>query len=253
MELPSDTTVQRLYHDLAWTWPIISPPEDYVEETERFSKEIRDNSKIEVTRVLHLGCGGGHNDYTFKRHFEVTGVDISEQMLDLAGRLNPEVRYHHGDMRTVRLSQTFDAVVILDSVNYMTAEHDLRSAFATAYEHLRPGGIFLTCIEQIGDQFKQNYTNVSTHSKGDVEITFIENYYDPDPKDTSYEATFVFLIRRQGMLEIFTDHHLCGVFGMETRLKLLREIGFEVQQVKFEHATFAEGEQYPLLLCTRPL
>ena len=24
----------RLYGDLAWTWPIISPPEDYAEEAE---------------------------------------------------------------------------------------------------------------------------------------------------------------------------------------------------------------------------
>ena len=99
----------------------------------------------------------------------------------------------------------------------------------------------------------QNYISFSTRSKEDVEITFIENYYDPDPNDASYEATLVFLIRKKGILEIYTDHHLCGVFDLETRLKLLREIGFEVQQAKFEHSTFAEGEHYPLLLCTKPL
>ena len=63
---------RRLYSDLAWMWPIISPAEDYVEETEFLAKLIKENSKIEVETLLHLGCGGGHNDYTFKKHFKET-------------------------------------------------------------------------------------------------------------------------------------------------------------------------------------
>ena len=241
-----------LYGELAWVWPVISPPEEYVEETELFSGVLKRHSWPSPRTLLHLGCGAGHNDWTFKKHFTVTGVDISEEMLALAGKLNPEAAYHSGDMRTVRLGEVFDAVVILDSINYMTTEEDLGRAFATAWEHVKPGGVFLTCVEQIGEQFPQNYTSCSEHRKGNVEVTFIENYYDPDPGDTSYEATMVYLIRRAGDLDIRTDRHLCGVFPMETRLRLLRDTGFEVQQIKFEHSTFTEGDYYPLLVCTRP-
>ena len=211
----------HLYSDLVWTWPIISPPGDYVPDTEFFSKIIKEYSKTEPKTLLHLGCGGGHNDFTFKRYFEVIGVDISEGMLGLARKLNPEVKYNYGDMRTVRLGERFDAVAILDSINAMTTEEDLRSAFVTAYEHLRPGGIMLTIVEQLGDQFQQNTTMCTTHTSGDVEITFIQNYYDPDPSDNSYEGTFVFLIRRGGKLEIHTDHQLAGIFPLETRKRLL--------------------------------
>ncbi len=244
---------RRLYGDLAWTWPIISPPKDYVEETELFSKVIKEHSKIEVRTLLHLGCGGGHNDCTFKRHFKVTGVDISEDMLNLSRKLNPEVIYHYGDMRTIRLGECFDAVTILDSINYMRTVEGLRSAFITAYEHLKPGGIFLTFVEEITGQFKQNNTKYSTHSQGDVEIVFIENCYDPDPIDTSYEATFIYLIRHRGELEIHTDRHLCGIFKMRRWHDLLKKVGFEVKQIKFEHSTFAEGEYYPMLVCNKPL
>ena len=76
-----------------------------------------ENSKIEVETLLHLGCGGGHNDYTFKKHFKVTGVDISENMLKLARKLNSEVTYYYGDMRDIKLTGCFDAVTILDSIN----------------------------------------------------------------------------------------------------------------------------------------
>jgi SAM-dependent methyltransferase len=201
MKTSSRKDERRLYGDLAWIWPIISPVEDYIEETELFSKLIREHSKIEVKTLLHLGCGGVYNDYTFKKDFKVTSVDISEDMLNLAKKLNPEVNYKYGDMRTIRLEERFDAVMALDSINYIKTVEDLQRTFITIYEHLKPGGVFLTFVEQIAGQFKQNNTTCSTHSQGDVEITFIENYYDPDPTDTSYEATFIYLIRIGGKLE----------------------------------------------------
>jgi len=72
-------------------------------------------------------------------------------------------------------------------------------------------------------KFKQNDSFVTTRSRGNVEITFIENYYDPEPVDTSYEATFIYLIRINGKLETYTDPHLCGVFKLETWFELLRK------------------------------
>jgi hypothetical protein len=108
-------------------------------------------------------------------------------------------------------------------------------------------------MEQIAGQFKQKNTTCSTHSKGNVEITFIENYYDPDPTDTNYEATFIYLIRVGGKLEIYSDRHLCGIFKLETWLECLKATGFEVKQVKFTHSTFTEGEFYPMLICIKPL
>jgi len=253
MKILSGKDERRLYGDLAWTWPIISPVEDYIEETELFSKLIREHSKIEVKTLLHLGCGGGHNDYTLKKHFKVTSVDISEDMLTLAKKLNPEVNYQYGDMRTIRIRERFDAVTILDSINYIRTVEDLQRTFITIYEHLKPGGVFLTFVEQIAGQFKQNNTTFSTHSQSVVEITFIENYYDPDPTDTSYEATFIYLIRVGGKLEVYTDRHLCGIFKLKTWLKLLKEVGFKVIQNKFEHSTFIKGESYPILICIKPL
>ena len=72
--------VNRLYNDLVWIWPIISPHEDYVEESNLFSTVIKEHSQIEVKTLLHLGCGGGHNDFTFKKYFKVTGIDLSKNI-----------------------------------------------------------------------------------------------------------------------------------------------------------------------------
>jgi SAM-dependent methyltransferase len=241
----------RLYRDLAWLWPIISPPEDYVGETERLAKVIRKHARIEVKTLLNLGCGGGHHDYTLKKHFKVTGIDVSEDMLELAKRLNPEVTYHLDDMKTARLSKTFDAVTIFDSINYMLTREELSAAFTTAFEHLKAGGILLTIAEETAERFQQNKTLCSTHVQGDNEIAFIQNYYDPDPADTTYEANFIYLIRHSGKLELQTDYHLGGIFRLETWLDALRKSGFEVKQTLFQSPPVG-AEDYPVLLGVRP-
>ena len=89
----------RLYGDLAWLWPLISPPGGYVAEADEIATLLRRHCQREVGRVLDLGCGGGHMDYGLKRHFNIVGVDLSEAMLVLASKLTPEVTYFCGDLR----------------------------------------------------------------------------------------------------------------------------------------------------------
>ena len=54
MNLTSSQKKHRLYSDLSWTWPIISPPEDYIEETEYFYSAIREHSRLEVKTLLNV-------------------------------------------------------------------------------------------------------------------------------------------------------------------------------------------------------
>ncbi len=217
-----------MYADLAWTWPILSPPEDYAEEARQFRDFLTDTASIDVRDVLHLGCGGGHVDSHLKRWMRITGVDLSPAMLRLARRLNPEVTYRRGDMRTVHLGRTFDGVLISDAVAYMRTERDLARAFATAYRHLRPGGSFVTYAEHAAERFDQNRMEIIRRKRGDTEVVFIENRYDPDPKDTTFDATFIFLIRRRGRLRVETDRHVLGLFPASTWRRKLREAGFQV-------------------------
>ncbi len=243
---PSANDQRRLYGDLAWVWPIVSPPEDYAEESERLGCAIAEHAGTSVETLLHLGCGGGHNDYTFKQRFEVTGVDVSEPMLDLARRLNPEVSYYTGDMRAVELGKRFDAVVALDSMSYMLTEQDLRSVFATAYAHLNSGGVFVTTASEILEGFQQNKTVGFSRSAGDLDITHVQNLHDPDPTDTTYETSFVYFIRRGGRLKIETDRHVCGLFPLGTWVRTLRDVGFETRPP--EYWQYRETEGYTVIV-----
>lgn len=236
--------MRLMYNDLNWTWPILSRKENYVEASERIIRAVRTNPGVEVKTALHLGCGGGGHDYTLRKSFELTGVDLSENMLKHARLLNPDVMYHQGDMRSVRFGETFDAVIIADSINYMLTEKDLRAAFRTAFVHLKPGGIFITFAEYLAENFEQNMTWSSQHKKGNVDISFIHNNYDPDPSDTEFESTFVYLIRSEGKLRVETDVHRQGLFGRDVWVRLLRETGFAVRTEEHDLG------KYLMFLCT---
>jgi SAM-dependent methyltransferase len=242
-----DTKEQdRLYTDLVWTWPIISPWEDYIEETESFVKQLKRSSSCQIQRVLNMGCGGGHNDKTLKEHFQVTGLDLSEGMLNLARNLNPECTYLLGDMRNTDLNMKFDAVVVFDSLAHMLSEKDLQAAFKTAFTRLKTGGLFCTYREFAPERFVQNGTRSGIHQKENVEIVLIENEYDPDPNDSTFENTMIFLIRRDGKLKVESQKGLIGLFSLETWRQLLVGVGFELLLSKPD----SEGSDF--FLCKKP-
>ena len=179
--------------------------------------------------LLHLGCGGGHLDWSLKKHFTINGVDLSQAMLDQARQLNPEVEYLPGDMRSLRLERLFDAVIIADSIDYMLDTGELKAAFATAYAHLKPGGVFVTYAEDTRERFIQNASHCFSEKSGPVEITVFQNSYDPDPADTTIEKTFVYLVRQEGRLSIYNDRHVCGLFSQAAWVECLETAGFSVQ------------------------
>jgi SAM-dependent methyltransferase len=95
--------------------------------------------------VLDLGCGTGrHAALLAQRGYQVAGVDLSEEMLNVARKGAPKLDFTQGDVRTVRLGKTFDVVASLFHVmSYQTSNDDLRAALATIREHLAPGGVFV--------------------------------------------------------------------------------------------------------------
>jgi SAM-dependent methyltransferase len=95
-------------------------------------------------RVLDLGCGAGRPiaEYLLDRGCVVTGVDASRQMIELFARVVPRAIALHADMRTLRLSETFDLVIAWDSFFHLSP-HDQRAMFPVFADHTAPGGVLL--------------------------------------------------------------------------------------------------------------
>ncbi len=237
-------TTNRLYDDLAWLWPLVSPPEDYAAEAPYWADILWQRLGPGRHPILELGVGGGHNLSHLTGGFEATAVDLSEAMLRHSRRLNPGVEHHLGDMRTVRLSRKFKAVLIHDAISYMQTEEDLRAAFATAAAHLEPGGVLIVAPDHFRETFRDQHVDTSTRSNGHTELTFIEFTWDPDPSDTTVETIMFYLIRTAGGMRLEMDRHITGLFAQQTWLDLMMQTGFEV-----EPCTAGQGTlPHPLML-----
>jgi len=145
--------IVKLYDELAEWWPLFSAPEDYAEEAALFARLLIDSSNPAPRTVLELGSGGGNNAFHLKRSFEMTLVDTSAQMLAISRALNPECAHREGDMRTIDLGRTFDAVFIHDAIMYMTSAADLEAAIRNAHRHCRAGGVALLVPDYVRETF----------------------------------------------------------------------------------------------------
>src|SRR5437879_13038507 len=95
----------------------------------------------------------------------MTLVDVSPQMLAVSRALNPECDHLQGDIRTLRLGRTFDAVFVHDAVCHMTTESDLRALIQTAFVHCRPGGIALFVADELRETFVPRTDHTAEHSE----------------------------------------------------------------------------------------
>jgi len=219
----------RLYSDLAPWFHLLTHPSSYEGEAEHISRCIDAVVQGPAATLLELGSGGGNNASHLKRHFACTLTDLSEEMLALSRTLNPECEHVQGDMRSLRLGRTFDAVLVHDAVMYMTAEDDLRAAIVTAAIHLRPGGVAVLTPDTTLERFSPATSHGGHDGDDGRSLRYLQWTHDRDPGDTTYESDFVVVLREAGKpTRIEHELHTCGLFPESTWRELLAEAGLEL-------------------------
>jgi len=102
-----------------------------------------------ILSVLDLGCGtGNHALRLAAQGYKVTGVDRSDEMLDIA-RVKAEekslpVALYHGDIKSIVIDQTFDAAILMFAVlGYQVTNDDLIQTLQNIRRHIRMGGLLI--------------------------------------------------------------------------------------------------------------
>ncbi len=239
----------RLYGDLAPWFHLLTAPEDYAGEAARYQEEIL--AEVPDARtLLELGSGGGNNASHLRERFTCALSDLSPQMLSLSRTLNPECEHVLGDMRTLRLGRTFDAVFVHDAVMYLATEDDLRACLGTAYAHVRPGGVALFAPDCTRETFQER-TDHGGHDGADGRaLRYLEWTTDPDPGDTTFDVDYAVVLHERGQApRVVHDHHVNGVFPEHTWLHLLEQAGFTARAVP--GVPDDEDREQPLFVCRR--
>lgn len=217
------------YETLAEWWPLISPVADYEVEAHHYTRLIETRAP-DARTLLELGSGGGHNAFYLKQRFTLTLSDLSEQMLAVSAKLNPDCEHVRGDMRDLDLKRRFDVVFVHDAIDYMTTEADLEAAIRTAHRHLGPNGLALFVPDHVSERFEPGSECGGSDAADGRAVRFLEWTPSITPGATTGTTYYSFLVRgSDGSVKSFHERHVFGLFSESTWVRLLEGCGFEVE------------------------
>ncbi|MFX0023341.1 MAG: class I SAM-dependent methyltransferase [Candidatus Hermodarchaeota archaeon] len=123
--------------------------EDYYNHRDlnKFNNELEEFVSLlpEKAHILDVGCGAGIPTAKFltKRGIKVTGIDLSDKMLNLAQVNVPKAEFIKMDMNELKFKQnTFDGIVSVYTLFHVPKKNH-REIFKKFFEVLKPGGILL--------------------------------------------------------------------------------------------------------------
>ena len=234
------------YEALAVSYDRLTNDVDY-EATVAFYREILQREGLRPRTAVDLACGTGSVTVILARMgLEVTGVDLSEEMLTVAQQklweADLQTRFVCQNLRDLHLARGVDlAVCALDSLDYITDPGDCEQAIRRVYKALNPGGIFIFDVNT-PEKLRAMDGQVFLDEDDDVYCVW-RGEFDEQTNICSYGMD---LFQRQGDVwhRSFEEHREYA-YSVEQLTQFLKAAGFTSIRVyadrKFEAPR--EGEQ----------
>ena len=147
----------------------------------RFSQEIGDRRP-----VWDFGCGPGNTTkYLKDLGIEISGLDLSEKILEQAKTINPEIHFQKGNILDLEFeNESIAGVVAFYAIVHFSAEQ-VGTAFREVFRVLQPGGIFLLTYH-IGEE--KIHLDEFLGKKVDIDVVFFTaDFISGCLKDSGFE------------------------------------------------------------------
>ncbi len=187
--------------------------------------------------VCELGCGTGTMTRLLaKADYDMIGIDLSEEMLDIARYEHPEaydILYLNQDMREFELFGTVAAVIsVCDSMNYLTSEEELLQVFRLANNYLDPGGYFIFDMKTVYNYETLMGNRTIVDNREDCSLIW-ENYFDKEKSLNQYDITIYNRAEFEEedeeelppLFERLEESHVQRAYSIERVISLLEEAG----------------------------
>lgn len=231
-----------IYGDFARVYDLFMediPYDLWVEYIISLFKKYKKNPEL----LLELGCGTGNITARLAdKGYDMIGLDISEEMLNIAKQKNSDILYLAQDMCEFELYGTVDCIVCLcDSLNYILEEKDLTKVFSLVKNYLNPDGLF---IFDMNTQYKfETVLGSNTFADNKDSAAFIwENYYYEDEKINEYCMTFFVKDLKSGLYEKIEETHEERAYSTEEIKTIIEKAGLVFVDV-FDECTFNEPHE----------
>jgi SAM-dependent methyltransferase len=109
-----------------------------------FLQKLLKKSAPAAKTLLELACGTGTILEGLASSFDVSGVDLSEEMAGIAKEKLPNADIRVGDMTNYEFGRKFDVVLcVYDSINHLRTWEQWHALYTNAHKHLNSNGIFI--------------------------------------------------------------------------------------------------------------
>ena len=99
--------------------------------------------------ILDVGCGHGRDSkYFSENEFNVTAVDLSEELLSIAKKISPKANFMLMDMRNLSFQDnSFDGLWACASFLHVPKEF-AKGTLSGFYNALKPEGLLFLCVKE---------------------------------------------------------------------------------------------------------
>ncbi|WP_237418575.1 class I SAM-dependent DNA methyltransferase [Halobacillus litoralis] len=218
-----------------------------------FTKDQMHHHGITGSRILDVGCGTGEITHRLDQEgYQMTGVDLSEEMLAVAQQKNPRssIQWLKQDMTELEFPVSFDTVIsYCDVFNYLQEPEQVKASFNRVHAALEEGGLFLFDVHSI-DHIQRDLSG-STFAEVYDDLSYVW-FCDPGEKENSIVHDLTFFIQEGAGYHRFDEVHDQQGFELRDLKAWLEEAGFSFQGVYADFSTEpdAEGDRW-LIACTK--
>jgi SAM-dependent methyltransferase len=199
---------------------------DYDEATRKLHALIQAVVPSAVT-LLDVGCGTGKHLEYLSRDYRVEGLDINEEMLQVARRRCPGIMFYQADMTQFSLGRTFDVVTCLFSaIAYVRTVDRLQKAIAAMASHLSTGGLLV--VEPWIDSQRYRVGEVVANFVNDPELKIAWMYLQ-EIVDRVSVFNIHYLVGTPAGITQFAEKHEMGLFTHAEYVAAFERCGFSVQ------------------------
>ena len=221
-------SLSDMYQSLAPLYDSLMKNVDYRKWVHLIEELFQTHGKKPKT-IVDLACGtGGVTNLLAAGGYQVTGVDISEDMLyvarEKARRSGLQVSYVCQDMSKLTLHRPVDAVLCMcDGFNYILTEEKLKQTLERVHRYLNPGGILVFDISSYYKLSSVLGNRVMADTNEDVSLIWL-NHFDKEAQ--LLEMNLTFFEKQDELYRRTEETHIQRAWHMDIMMEILNSCGF---------------------------
>ena len=223
----SYTALSKFYEEIIYD-------DNYKNWMQFILKTVKDNAL--GNKGLDVACGSGILTRLLKKSgFDVTGIDISQDMLNVAlqksyqEKLN--IKYLKEDMKTLKSFEKVDFITVInDGLNYVENKYLLKT-FKNFYNCLKKGGVLIFDVSSLYKLKNVLGNNALYDDDDNLSYLWLNSY---DEKSASVDISLSVFEKCGDVYKRHNETQVQYAHTVENLLEKLKETGFSLISVTDE-------------------